>query len=635
MPYGIADRVYLAVYIEGTELPFSETFTLNYVHLSASRNQVIPVAVISVTDSLGWLVQASLLKDGARIRVVVSNNSEGSTQKEFTFRQSAVQETPAASGSKYVIEGYLDFPKYLMSSSRTPMQGTSSELLKEIATTAGLEFEGVGTNDSQTWNPQNRRLYAFASFIAAHGYGTDNSAMALAVDLSGKMIYRDITSMDNSVLTLGFADFTSPGVAPVLGQTFKSMSGAGNQIAGYKLTTIDQDPIATDGLLTQNSAVGTVINEPGDPARNKDLVSDGREGRVSFGPVDAGNAHENFIRARHQNQRVDALFTSVVPIVSGVLTDVKVLDTVNLDVSNAKEALGDRVAMYEGTYRVKSKVIYITPGRVVEKLTLERRTIKLPDSTGSQASDNLITDEGSQLQRSLKLVPPIGSELSIPGLDVVAMAARVGAMGSTVANIMSQTGAALSGVVANAQTTSEDTPPVTPLLQALLNDLQAIEDLGVANINAILLVDPADVAGDIPVEIVARTGDLDGAINAQHPAIQQAATRSAANANMSLGVNTGASAVAPLQDTIQSAVSAIANAMKKVAPPGAIDSAVTAANATVTSAKTAYTTSVGNAVTAANASANALLVDATTYDAQIAAKRQHALDTWTALDPNA
>lgn len=627
MPYAIADRLSLSVFIEGQELPFSDVFTFNYIHLSCGTKQALPYFVISVTDSIKWLFMSSLLKDGNRVKIVAQSGSiEVSNDYTFEFRLSSFNEKAHTNGSIFTLEGYLDVPKFINTSSRTPLKATSSEVLKQLAELVGLTFEGVGTNDSQVWYPMNRRLFEYARYIANAGFATDNSAMLLAVDLGKTMIYRDITSMDAPKYTLGLMNFDAGHVIPVVAVQPSISSGSLNQIAGYTMTTIEQDLEAAT-IHLKNVAVGTTINEEGDLLVNSDLKSSGREGRVAFGMVDAGNAHENFIRARHQNRRVLSLFSFALAVVIPTITEIKVLDTVNLETSQVSSEDSGSSITYAGLYRVIHKVIYGQPGQLVEKLVLVRRTITTPDSGSNSIGgleNSLIVSSQEQLSRISDLPFSIDSKLDVPGFNIEGMTATVAALGSM--GVSAINGAATSAVsgAANASAAMDDAPPVTPLLDALIDDINDERDATIDLIEADLALDPNDLDNSLPALVATGKADINALIAAQTPAIANAAAKV-------IPICTGAKGVA---DSISGASGSFTkskdtqtramNAISALAPPGTMVTAIAtqtaALNSSVTNAETTISEGAGDTA----AQADELLVDATTYTAQINAAKTAA-----------
>lgn len=618
MGYELANRISLSVYIEDIEVPFGEAINFNYLHISSGPKQALPYFNLSITDGARWMFTSGLLRDGNRVRLnLKSGDQEVSPEYIYEFRLASFREEPHTNGSTFTLEGALDVPKYFNTSSRVAVKGTSSEIMKQVASTVGLKYEGVGTNDSQVWLPMNRRLYRFVEYITGSGYATENSAMMSAVDLTKKLIYRDVTTMDDPKATLGLMSFGTQDVVPVVAVRPVVTSGGMNQVAGYRLTTVEQD-LEGDTVHLKNEAVGTTINEDGDLLINSAIKSSGREGRVGFGPVDGGNTHDNFIRARHQNRRVLSFFSFKLEAVIPLLTNIQVLDTVTLDTSITEGESGVTTETYSGLYRVIGKVIYAIPGNIVEKIILGRRTIVstgIPSNTAqTKASGSIITDT---LSRVAPADFSIDSIANVPGFDLGKLSGMVSTFAAGGVASMAATAAGVDTGMSNLGTQLGDTPPVTPLLQALIGDINSITAAGVAAIEADLALDPGDLDNSVPGLVASYKTQINTAIDTQKPDIEEAAARALSTGAASKEVSASAATVGNGFDLLTAGINKGFAAMQAVAPPGSLDSVVAAGNASLAAGSTASKSSIASSTSEATQAADALLEDATTYNTQI------------------
>lgn len=622
MPYAIANQMALSVFIEGHELPFGDSFSLNYVHLSESTAKGLPAFALSVTDGTKWLLATSLLKDGNRIQVTLQSGDASDAPKyTYEFRLGHFDEKPSINGSVFILEGLLNVPAYLASSSRKPIKGTSSEVLGQIAKTAGLSYLGVGTSDAQTWHPGNKRLASFAQHVARAGFATDNSAMTVAVSLSKELIYRDITAMDTPVGTLGLLDLGTPGVFPVVAFDVKASPGGLNVMAGYKMTTYEQDILSADSTFVRNADVGTVINEPGSLLVSPEVKNNGREGRVHFAPIDPGNAHGSYARARHQNSRVLSLFSFTIQVVVPGLTPFKVLDTVDFDVSSAVAQEGAVIKSYAGAYRIVARVLYCVPGRIVEKLTLVRRTVNLPD-TGSAGSGALPTGSGiivaqqEQMNRISKVAFTIPTAAGVPGFDLARLSGPMALLGASVAASLTAGLTGALNAVSGASGALGGGTDVSSLLATLIASINVQRDAAVAAITAIRGGNP----GSIPVEVILGKANVDTVITTQQPAIVVAAGQAgAAGAAAATIASSAATGAASLSTKLQAAAAAAVSSIRNLGSSSAsyLNAPAGAAVQDVVNSGAAGNATLTAAVTATSATTGTLLADAATYASQI------------------
>lgn len=633
MPYAIANQMALSVFIEGRELPFGEAFSLNYVHLAESTMKGVPTFALSVTDSTKWLLAASLLKDGNRVHIVLqSGDTDDAPKYAYDFRLGHFDEKPNINGSVFVLEGMLDAPSYLASTSRKPIKGTSSEVMGQIAKTGGLTYLGVGTSDTQTWYPSNLRLVAFAQKLAHVGFATDNSAMSVAVSLNKELIYRDITAMDNPVGTIGLMDLDTPGTYPAVAFEVKASPGGLNVMAGYKLTTYEQDLMGTESTFVRNADVGTVINEPGGLLMSQAVKNNGREGRVHFAPIDPGNAHASYARARHQNSRVLSLFSFQIQVVVPGLTSFKVLDTVDFDVSSAVATEGALIKSYAGAYRIVARVLYCVPGRIAEKLTLVRRTVNLPDalsskSTPLEVSSNIIVSVQEQQNRISKVSFTVPTALGVPGFDLAKLSGPITAIGAAAAASLAAGGAGILGSVTAVNGTLSGSS-VTTALAILFADIQAQVDVAVAAITAIR----GGAPGSIPLEVTLGKTQVDGVIAAQQPGIVALASKASAMAGTASSVAAAASVgSSAVQGKVQAATEASVQSIRSMGSTlaTALNGAAGAAVQEVVNGIAVGNAALSGALATNTATTATLLNDAATYATQINAAKVAA---YSAID---
>lgn len=630
MPYSLADRVYVEVYFNGQEFPFNEVNTLDYIHFIESTRLQLPQLTMSLKDPIRWLMQTGSLGDGSLIRLVYGTTADTSSLATVDFRL-VRQSKPAGPGTDtIIIEAILDAPRYMAATLREPITGTSSKVLEQLAQTSGLTFEGVGTSDSQVWYPGNRKINAMVRYVAERGFATENSCMLVAVDASKRMIYRDITSMDSPKVNFGLMDLSGASGIPVTSFVPSTHSGVENIRIGYAGAVVEQNVSADSSLNVKHSAVGTVINEQGSLMVNGELKTLVPEGWVRFSPMSPGNVHQNSESARYQNTRVPSLFSSVLELVSPVKTDVTLLDTVGVATSVVEQNDPSAVA-WSGSYRVSTKVTYITAGSYAERFTLQRRTVNadLPSSSTTQAD---------AVQRSETLAAPVSSTVDLPHVDFGSFATTlVGASAASITSSMGSVASSATSSVSGLTSALDSAPDFQGLLTSLTSSLNAIVASATADINASLASDPTDSSGAAAAIAASAVSSVNSTVSAQSSAITQAASAAASVSssvsNVSGSLSSGLTAI---YNKLNSVGTEIAGALSKLTPPSsvsAVSSAGASASAAVTSSVSSASSSVNSAMSSVTSAASSMNAAATAAPAQIASAQAAAIAAINALLP--
>lgn len=562
MSYTVTDSISLDILFNGKPFPFGKINTLSFGHISSSCLQSIPMLNLGLTDGLKWLVTSGSLADASTITVILQvGNRNSGRKKVMDFTLAHFQDSIGPGGiAVYKIEAYGASPKYLSGSSSKPIQGTSQFVLDSIAKACGLTFLGVGTNDDQIWYPGNRPFHVFANYVSEHGFATDNSCMSMALDISKTMVYRDITSMDAPVATLGYLDLTTKGVIPFTSFTPIASPGALNASTGYNAVTYEQT-VNSEFIHTKQEKVGVILNDQGQPLINQKVKGSLEQGRVVYSPISNGNVHEKFERAYHQNTRVTNLFTSSLELVTPFLSDLMLLDTVSVSMSIAKAGTSPAFAAYEGSYRVTTKVLYFTPGEFCEKLSLGRRTLNtvIGDNSALAAtsSNSIISSPSEQLERTLQIKSKIPSLADFVPFDPQFFVNALQQVGPLLGQSIGQSISTAVTASASTAAAASSGNSIIALLNTLQSTLTGHTALGVSEIqtyrSTVLDTDPAYQTG-LDAVLLTANNRIVTAISSALPDIQRSARRASTIASVGAAVNEAASSLSSAVPTLQQAV---------------------------------------------------------------------------------
>ena len=629
MPYELKNRVYVAIYFNGREFPFSEVNTVDFIHLGASVNRSMPHAVLSLTDGSHWLSSNGFTADGTQVSVIVGPGADG-TQKTYRFRVASSHTQPSSTQSPVVrIEGLLDAPKFLNSSGTAPIEGSSSSVLSQVAKECGLEYEGVGTSDSQVWYPTGSKMFQFVRDVASCGYATDTSCMMVALDFDGVLRYRDVSSMEASGKSFALKDLEGRNGLPIVSYRPLVESGSANQRSGYGMSYFEQDLVA-DSLNTRNISIGAGVNDGGDLYVNGDIRSAVGDGTVRHAPIRVGNTSDHAERGRYQNMRGASLFTSTLEVSTLGVTDVHLLDTVHVNAAVAAEA-DPTARRFEGSYRVLGKIVFVTNAAYAEKLTLSRRT------SNETLPGAVAVGSGSSGSRAEAVQPAISSEAPVIAFAASLMTSALSSVSDSVSGVIGALSLRLNSAVSDADSYLSTAPNHTTALNALLSDISSLGAAGVAAINAQWILDPGDTMGQISVIATDYRNQIDAAIADQSPEINRLASRALGVSSAAGGLGGAASRLTAAANPSSTVQGQIGSALAKLCGSNPAASSILADASAATSAVLAdknalvsdinavagplgtaasnlasSASSVGTQITSARSAAFALIADAET-----------------------
>lgn len=368
----IADRVYLDVVVDDVRLPLNILGVQSF-QLHSSTNGALPTGSLVVNDPITFMKQALTLADGMNIDVSIGRSLD--SVKKYEFQLFNFKSQNIDSVTRYTLSFVLRKPKYFFESTTKSIKGTSYQALKSISESCDLTFSGDTTYDNQTWIPLNTRWCQFARKIASLGYAGDGSCMILGVTFDGVMRYLDYSSFKydkNKVYSLlhgKVGDFqTSWGIS---GFKQLGVSGLGNSLGGYRMTTLAQNLVDTVAPTFTNVNVKKTTEN-----MNLNTAVQGVLDKMKLvvRPIDCGNIHSSAASAIHQNIRIKLLQSTGLQVVSEWPTDIKLFDPVNVLVYEHANSTEAKVSLdYSGYYVVTEKTIYISEGaQYFEKFSLIR-----------------------------------------------------------------------------------------------------------------------------------------------------------------------------------------------------------------------------------------------------------------------
>lgn len=358
MTYKVNDSVSVSILLDGQEIPLDAGNSLNLLHIVAGTQLTLPVLLLTFTDVLR-VVPKMNLQDGVQLVVTII----GPLRQTRYFRVHSWSRTPAGDGYSYKIEAYWDSPKYWIGTAIAGVRGSSRSVIEGIGRNCGLSAwdRNTETSDSMLWMPGNRTYGRFCRDIARYGFANDKSHMVLVVDSTGILRYVDVNANSKPKRSVGFTSSNNAGEFLTLSDFQPSnTSGVNNQLAGYRHERFVQD--AAGNVVTKEDEI-QLDPDSRFPVVNTKVRDTQERGTISFSPINFGNVHSRYERAKIQNTRYNLLNSVRGEFVFSFQTDFEPTDNF-FNVSPSE--LGNRD--YDGEFTTTTKVVFITGSSYQEKL---------------------------------------------------------------------------------------------------------------------------------------------------------------------------------------------------------------------------------------------------------------------------
>ena len=367
MAYSLGNDLEVSILFGEAEFPLDNTNQLLFLHASENVKLFVPMLVISLIDSQGFLERMGL-QDGLPITVNII--SKGTVLQAMTFRLFSYRTIQQGESLCYTIEAYFDCPKYYLGLAKRSIRATSSAVLSQLAVESGLSFLGVSTNDSQLWIPGRRKTCEFARYVASHGYLSQSSCMAVGVTLRGALVYTDIMNVKSAGFRLVSnqekSDEDSKAYT-VIQSKVQGSPGLGVATGGYYTTTVKQSLM--DMSPTADISQVEVKRQVKSPAINTIVRSQISDQRLTFAPIDCGNVSDHYNEAYYQNTRLKKLFTINGEFVLNKPCPLMLFVPFEFEAMTQK---GDADPVNSGTYITTGRIIYIKNGIYYEKILASR-----------------------------------------------------------------------------------------------------------------------------------------------------------------------------------------------------------------------------------------------------------------------
>lgn len=372
----INGQLALSLKVDGTEIPLGSGPKLQ-VYINQSCRQMLPASRLEIPDFSNIFGTQVPINDGSLIELNMNDDQQLAHPNSTIFRTFGTpHRKPFQQFMTYSVIGLLDATSYIRGNPPNAIKGSSTDVLKTIATKMNFTFiDSLNTNDNMTWRPGRETWGSFAGQTARHGWIGEQSALLHSVDERRQLRYVDVNDLFANApikahIIYGGNNSNNSNISSNLpryfANSYKAVNRSGmlnNWLAlGHRMTQAN----ILGGSNDRFAAIkGMTINNSLDISKTSLQQINGMA-RIDLPPLNTGNTHDNFIKARHQNMRGLATYSQNVYVLMPMTTGLNLFDMVEFEVA----AAGFTDKSTSGIYSITNMTRAIINSRYYEKIEL-------------------------------------------------------------------------------------------------------------------------------------------------------------------------------------------------------------------------------------------------------------------------
>lgn len=344
---------------EFTEFPCIELCTLTELNLTESVKFHVPLLYLQLEDGIDFFNKFSFT-DGCRIRVTILINSK--TFQQVEFRIFNHNTTLTTVGRTVTIDAYLNCPKYWFTSACTAYRGSTSQVMKQIATLCDFGSDCDSTQDSQLWMQGNMTYSDFVRYLTQRGFAGKGSYMMSGLTLSKSLIYKNVNKLPDSGIKV--ATFNqSEGFFLATDFSITSNSGLNNGGGGGYASLLRMQTMSSAKDTTYNKL--DVKKKESNVNIDTTVVEEVKRSKTMFSHFNPDQSL-NFWEGVYQNDRYARLYTVNCNMIINSPTPLTLLTPYTLSAYNANGVIDTKNS---GVYIVDTRCIVIRGNKYAERIS--------------------------------------------------------------------------------------------------------------------------------------------------------------------------------------------------------------------------------------------------------------------------
>jgi len=331
----VQNIAYCSIDIENTRIPATKNF-IDSIFIQDGFAVAIPVLQLYLNDERGTLSAEMNLQDGTLVTIKLAKTRE--QPKTRKFRVFGYQKSQTAAGPKLVVTCILDVPKWSAGVFTESIRGTSSSVIQQMASRAGLKYSGPkSVDDVMTWLNVNKTRSAFTEDVAMRGYGSGQTCMYRMLTMDGEVRYKDLFDILKEEPKWSLLQNTPEGAAkatPIVIRETQDASASGFPTHLMNYGQMQYEHSLNNSGQQSTTSLDAPLMGSALPINSdvKSQIAD-RGARVSYTgfdtgtePAPASNLHRFYEKALYQNMRYLGLFSERLTVLTDEFTETSALD---------------------------------------------------------------------------------------------------------------------------------------------------------------------------------------------------------------------------------------------------------------------------------------------------------------------
>ena len=359
------------------------TINISSIKIIESAIQKVPSAEIEVFDDLTFSERYGVY-DGSKIWLSLTpQTSEYENGLYVPYRVFSIESAPTTYGEMIKLLCYLDAPNYFKDSGFEYVDGNSSDVALEQVVHDDLIIPDVDedTSDSMVWIRGGMTGYDFVQHATRHAYANEDSCYVCGMTRGHELRFYNLGARRgrdakwNFISSDDLATRPAANEIPVEDFRVRVRTGVLNRHSGYGKLFTEFNYEEGKILGPEDIGLNHISKSTDNLGINPELM---KPPRYQLMPFNVGNTHDNYAKAKAQNERLLSTFSTSVRLSSRSLKEVQLFDRVSLNLRSLAKG-GVRNSL-NGDYFIDHLLITVTNSAFHVLYNLVREGMNNPDA---------------------------------------------------------------------------------------------------------------------------------------------------------------------------------------------------------------------------------------------------------------
>lgn len=395
----IQDRLFVSIKVDGQEIEYANLLSIT---ATEGNGALVPAIKISLTDPTSAFSSSNAITEGNEIEITFAKSFSDNQVRPRKYRIFGPDRGNQPYNTSVDIVGVLNVPKYISKSSIESYNGTSEDVLAQLAGKSGMTFSGPSSidgrkpNDKQKWLNVCRSRATFAMDVVKHSWIDAHSGMSAALTSYGELRYRDLLALINTPIDKIQFVFTHNALASSTDSKKRSYivkEARDRSTAGLMSSWQNYGSTRAQNMLSgiPDAHKELEVKMPGNYLPiNKSVSDEIDRSRIEYAPLDCGNVHAKYEVAQYQNVKLNALFSEKMSLLVDQVTEVQLYDVV---VYRQEDADLRQPIKNTDVYIVMGKTLVVSGGvHYAERIELARMSLTMKGTAELETPGNFASE---------------------------------------------------------------------------------------------------------------------------------------------------------------------------------------------------------------------------------------------------